>query len=85
MQISLTSGRNALVVQARQGIASSRMHIGDQIEAAHTAGSQAILVNQRTQSLIDGYRFSDFARVGLPLSLLLLVLATVGAPLVWPF
>ncbi len=32
-----------------------------------------------------GYRFSDFARVGLPLSLLLLVLATLGAPLVWPF
>ncbi len=32
-----------------------------------------------------GYRFSDYARVGLPLSLLLLALATLGAPLVWPF
>lgn len=29
--------------------------------------------------------FTGFARVGLPLSLLLLILATVGAPLVWPF
>ena len=32
-----------------------------------------------------GYRFSDFARVGLPLSVLILLLATVLAPMVWPF
>jgi len=32
-----------------------------------------------------GYKFSDFARVGLPLSVLLLVVATVLAPVVWPF
>ena len=32
-----------------------------------------------------GYRFTDFGRVGLPLSLLLLVLATVLAPMVWTF
>lgn len=32
-----------------------------------------------------GYRFTDFARVGLPLSLLLLVVATLLAPVVWPF
>jgi len=32
-----------------------------------------------------GYRFTDFGRVGLPLSLLLLTLATVLAPMVWPF
>ncbi|HSO24642.1 MAG TPA: SLC13 family permease [Chondromyces sp.] len=32
-----------------------------------------------------GYRFSDFGRVGLPLSLMLLVVATLLAPVVWPF
>jgi len=32
-----------------------------------------------------GYRFTDFGRVGLPLSVLLLTLATVLAPLAWPF
>ncbi|MFV2072863.1 MAG: SLC13 family permease [Thermoanaerobaculales bacterium] len=32
-----------------------------------------------------GYRFTDFTRVGLPLSLLLLVVITLLAPLVWPF
>ncbi len=32
-----------------------------------------------------GYRFTDFGRVGLPLSLLLLVVVTLLAPLVWPF
>jgi di/tricarboxylate transporter len=32
-----------------------------------------------------GYRFTDFGRVGLPLSLLLLLAATLLAPRVWPF
>jgi di/tricarboxylate transporter len=32
-----------------------------------------------------GYRFTDYGRVGLPLSLLLLVMATVLAPMVWRF
>jgi di/tricarboxylate transporter len=32
-----------------------------------------------------GYRFTDFARVGLPLSALMLVAATLIAPMVWPF
>ena len=32
-----------------------------------------------------GYRFTDFTRVGLPLSLLLLVVVTLLAPVVWPF
>jgi di/tricarboxylate transporter len=32
-----------------------------------------------------GYRFSDFPRVGVPLSLLLLVVATLLAPIAWPF
>ena len=32
-----------------------------------------------------GYRFTDFTRVGLPLSLLLLTAATLLAPMVWPF
>lgn len=31
-----------------------------------------------------GYRFSDFARVGLPLNFIILVLATLLVPLVWP-
>ena len=32
-----------------------------------------------------GYRFTDFTRVGLPLSVLLLLAATLLAPLAWPF
>ena len=32
-----------------------------------------------------GYRFGDFGRVGLPLSLILLTVATLVAPMVWPF
>jgi di/tricarboxylate transporter len=32
-----------------------------------------------------GYRFTDFTRVGFPLSILLLTAATVLAPMVWPF
>jgi len=32
-----------------------------------------------------GYRFTDFGRVGLPLSILMLVIATLLAPMVWPF
>ena len=32
-----------------------------------------------------GYRFTDFTRVGLPLSALLLLAATLLAPMVWPF
>lgn len=31
------------------------------------------------------YRFSDFVRVGLPLTLLMLVLLTFAVPVVWPF
>jgi di/tricarboxylate transporter len=32
-----------------------------------------------------GYRFTDFTRVGFPLSVLLLLAATLLAPVVWPF
>lgn len=32
-----------------------------------------------------GYRFNDFVRVGLPLLLLIMVLALIVAPLLWPF
>ncbi|MFW6088916.1 MAG: SLC13 family permease, partial [Gemmatimonadota bacterium] len=32
-----------------------------------------------------GYRFGDYARVGLPLNLLIGVICVLLAPLVWPF
>ena len=32
-----------------------------------------------------GYRLSDFARVGIPLNIILLAVATVLIPIVWPF
>jgi di/tricarboxylate transporter len=31
-----------------------------------------------------GYRFSDFARIGIPMGLLLAVLVIAGIPLIWP-
>jgi di/tricarboxylate transporter len=31
-----------------------------------------------------GYRFTDFIRVGLPLHIMLLVVATVLIPIIWP-
>jgi di/tricarboxylate transporter len=32
-----------------------------------------------------GYRFNDFMRVGIPLNLLMWVVATALVPLAWPF
>ena len=32
-----------------------------------------------------GYRFSDYLRLGVPLSLLIMVLAVYMIPLYWPF
>jgi di/tricarboxylate transporter len=32
-----------------------------------------------------GYRFNDFVRVGVPLNLLLWVVAVILIPIVWPF
>jgi di/tricarboxylate transporter len=32
-----------------------------------------------------GYQFRDFVRVGLPLNIILLILATILIPFVWPF
>ena len=32
-----------------------------------------------------GYRFSDFARVGVPLALVLWLTATLLIPIIWPF
>jgi len=32
-----------------------------------------------------GYRFSDYIRAGVPMALIMLVVAVVGIPLLWPF
>jgi len=32
-----------------------------------------------------GYRFTDFMRVGIPLNAVLIVVATILIPMVWPF
>ena len=32
-----------------------------------------------------GYRFSDFMKVGLPLTLVLSIVGTILIPIVWPF
>jgi len=32
-----------------------------------------------------GYRFSDFLRIGIPLTILVGLLTTLAVPLIWPF
>ena len=32
-----------------------------------------------------GYRYMDFVRIGLPLNVILCVVATIAVPIVWPF
>ena len=32
-----------------------------------------------------GYKFSDYVKVGLPLSILLWIVATIVIPILWPF
>jgi di/tricarboxylate transporter len=34
---------------------------------------------------MGGYRFADFARVGAPLTVLVLIVATALIPVFWPF
>jgi len=33
----------------------------------------------------EGYRFSDYIKLGLPLNLLVVILAAILIPLAWPF
>ncbi|MFC1794793.1 SLC13 family permease [Planctomycetota bacterium] len=60
------------------------------VMAVAFAGSASFMspISYQTNLMVygpGGYRFTDFVRVGLPLSLMLLVCAIVLIPLVWPF
>jgi di/tricarboxylate transporter len=55
--------------------------------AAGAAASFATPISYQTNMMVygpGGYRFTDFLRVGLPLNLLLMVVALLVIPLVWP-
>lgn len=56
--------------------------------ASAAASSFASPISYQTNMMVygpGGYRFTDFLRVGLPLHVLLWVVAVVVIPLVWPF
>ena len=57
------------------------------VVAAAAAASFATPISYQTNMMVygpGGYRFMDFARVGLPLNLLLFIIAMVIVPWVWP-
>jgi di/tricarboxylate transporter len=56
--------------------------------ASAAASSFASPISYQTNMMVygpGGYRFTDFLRVGLPLHVLLLVVALIVIPIVWPF
>lgn len=57
------------------------------VVASAAAASFATPISYQTNMMIygpGGYRFMDFARVGLPLNLLLLIISMIVIPTVWP-
>jgi di/tricarboxylate transporter len=74
----------AVAVATELGVAARPFAIA---VAAAAAASFATPISYQTNMMVygpGGYRFSDFLRVGLPLNLLLLIVALVVIPLVWP-
>ncbi len=74
----------AIAVAAELGIEARPFAIA---VAAAAAASFATPISYQTNMMVygpGGYRFTDFLRVGLPLNLLLLIVALVVIPIVWP-
>jgi len=56
--------------------------------ALAASASFASPVGYQTNMMVygpGGYRFTDFLRIGLPLNIILCVVAIVGIPYIWPF
>ncbi len=75
----------AFAIAERLGVSPQPLVLGVMFTASF---SFLTPVGYQTNTMIygpGGYRFSDYARVGAPLTAMLLLLTTLVVPLIWPF
>ena len=81
LQVSLAPGGDVLVVEAGEGVATRVLESFHQIEAAHRAGGEAVLVHEAAERRVDLNGPSDLLR--LRLTHLLRLLGEFGDVLAW--
>ncbi len=72
-----------VIPMARQlGVSAETFCIGV-IIASNTAISTPIATPAVTQTLVCGYRYNDFVKIGAPINILIAILTVIGLPLVY--